>query len=225
MTPPRCADLRLVLALALLAPAAAAGERLLGAPVYDHATEATYRQVTWDDFQGDGVAPPGWNRWQKGTSYAHIATAIQAGRFEVTVREEEGGFVAVPVGIRPYAILNKDFSAVKHGSRNAATLAHEQLHFDIAELMARRLAVRLIPIEGRGATPEEAGEALTRRLRETFDAGLAEAGEMQQRYDGETAHGARKKQQKKWAEEVPVMFREATEALAAALATARPGAG
>lgn len=224
MIPRRFAGLWLILVIGFLVPVlAGAGEKLLGAPVYDHYTESTYRQVTWDDFRGNGVAPPNWNRWQRGTSYAHIATAIQVGRFEVTVREQDGGFAAVPVGIRPYAIINKDFSAVKSGSRDAYTLAHEQLHFDIAELVARRVAVRLIPLEGRGATAEEAGQDLTRHLRETFDAGLAEAGEIQQRYDDETAHSGRKKKQKQWAEDVSVMFREASEALAAVLDTGNGG--
>ena len=193
-----------------------AEERMLGAPVFDHATETTYRQVTWDDFKGTGRAPPGSNRWRKG-SFAHIATEVRLGRFRVeTIRDGEG-WLARPVGVRPYAVMNKDFSAVKHGSRNAYTLDHEQLHFDIAETMARRLAAEMIPLRGRGASQEEAGEDLARQIRERYAAGIEELQRLQSAYDGETANAQRKKQQKKWAQRVPEMFREASEALAAAL--------
>ena len=209
---------RIVLVLAVATPTVAmAGERHLGAPIYDHATETTYRQVSWDDFRGDGVtAPPDWNRWRKGT-FAHIATKIELGRFEIVGRQEGDEWVASAPDIRPYALMNKDFSAVKHGSRNAYTLAHEQLHFDIAETVARRLTVQLAPLEGRGSTPEEAHKAFTDQLREGFTAGINEFSELQGQYDGESAHGMNKKRQKKWAERVPEMFRKATEELVALL--------
>ena len=200
----------------LLPPVALAGDTLLGAPSYDHATVTTYRAVTWDDFQGKGTAPPGWSRWSTG-SFAHIATAIRMRKYESVERLEGDGWVAKAVGARPYAIMNKDFSAVKHGARNAYTLDHEQLHFDITETVARRLAVELAAIEGRGTTREEARQDLVRRVGERFDTGLDEMAELQSRYDGETGHGTRKKKQKKWAQMVQDMFLEATEALVAVM--------
>ncbi len=199
----------------LLSAAAAHGSGdMLGAPSFDHATETTYRAISWQDFKGTGAPPPGWSRWHKG-SFAHIATALRLSQPEIEDRQEGSEWLATAPGIRPYAIMNKDFSAVQHGSRNAYTLDHEQLHFDIAEAFARRLAVELAPTVGRGATREEARADLIRRLQERYDSGLRELGELQARYDGETEHGMRKKKQKKWAAEVPEMFRLATEALIA----------
>ncbi len=200
-------------------PDARAGERMLGAPVFDHATETTYRQVTWDDFKGNAKAPPSWNRWRTG-SFAHIATEVRLGRFQVEVVPDGDGWLARPVGVRPYAVMNKDFSAVKHGSRNAYTLDHEQLHFDIAETVARRITVYLVPLRGRGASQQAAGEDLARQIRERYEAGIKELWELQGAYDGETGNGQRKKKQKKWAQDVPGMFREASEALTTALETA-----
>lgn len=205
-----------------------ASERLLGAPSYDHATETTYRRVTWDDFSGRGVsAPPGWNRWSKG-SFAHIATRIELGKVEFENRQEADGWIVSAPGIRPYALMNKDFSAVKHGARNAYTLAHEQLHFDIAETVARRLSVELARLEGRGSTVAAAQGDLVRQLEERFAAGLEAFADLQRRYDEETAHGVKKKKQKQWAEKVPEMFAQATEALVAWLeernASAQSGA-
>ncbi len=209
---------RLVLSLscvcAFLSAAAHGSGDTLGAPSYDHATEATYRQVTWDDFQGRGQRPPGWNRWSQG-SFALIATALRLNKYQIEDRQDGDEWLATTPGIRPYAIVNKDFSAVKHGSKNTYTLAHEQLHFDIAEAFARRLTVELIPFEGRGATRAAAQGDLVRQLQARLDSAMRELGELQARYDGETEHGERKKKQKKWAAEVPEMFRQATEALIA----------
>lgn len=211
-------DLKLLSAIGLLVPAlagAAGGE--LGAPSFDTLFETTYRQVTWDDFRGKGIKPPGWNRWDGGT-FAHIATGIALGRFKVEDRQDGDGWIAVPVGIRPYAVMDKNFSSMAPGSRNPGALAHEQIHFDIAEIVARRLAVNLARLEGRGGSRNQAHQDLDRRIRERFLAGQGELDELQSRYDGETDNGSHKKKQKKWAAAVPEMFREATEALAAMIA-------
>ncbi len=213
----RHTGLQLLWVLGLLAPAlAGAGERHLGAPSYDTLFATTYRQVTWDDFRGKEVKPPGWNRWDGG-SFAHIATGIELGSFEVEDRQEGAEWVAVAVGIRPYAVMDKNLSARAPGSRDAYALAHEQLHFDITETVARRLAVDLARLEGRGGDRGAAREDLARRIRERFLAGQGELDELQGRYDGETVNGSRKKKQKKWAAAVPEMFQEATAALKAML--------
>ena len=202
----------------LLAPAAAgAGDKALGAPSYDHATETTYRTVTWDDFQGKGRRPSAFNRWQTG-SFAHIATTVRLNKYQVEEWQVDGEWRARAGGIRPYAVMNKDFSAVRHGSRDPSTLAHEQLHFDITELVARRLAVEMAAIEGRGDLRQDARADLERQIRQRFDEGMREFSELQERYDEETEHGMRKKAQKKWAAKGAEMFREATETLEALLA-------
>ncbi len=215
--------LQLVLLAGLPLPAPAGGpEEVLGAPSYDHATETTYRAVTWDDFKGkEGQRPPGWNRWQDG-SFAHIATGLHMSKYQFQDREQDGEWIATAVGARPYALMNKDFSAVKHGSRNAYVLAHEQLHFDLTEAAARRLAVELAAIEGHGELRQDARADLARRIDERFDSRLRELVELQGRYDSETEHGVKKKRQKKWAATVPEMFREATEALEALLEETSP---
>ncbi len=215
--------LPLVFLVALPLPALAGGsEKVLGAPSYDHATETTYRAITWADFKGrEGQRPPGWSRWQQG-SFAHIATGLHLSKYQFREREQNGEWIATAVGARSYAIMNKDLSAVRHGSRNAYTLDHEQLHFDLAEAAARRLTVELAAIEGHGALRQDARADLARRIGERFDSGLQELGELQNRYDNETEHGLKKKKQKKWAAAVPEMFRQATEALVTLLEERSP---
>ncbi len=206
----------LLLGLLLAAPVFA-GETLLGAPSYDHASETTYRQVSWADFLGNGKAPPGWNRWQNG-SYAHIATNIKIGHFEIATQKNEGGWIARPVGIRPYAIMAKDFSAVLPGSRDDFTLGHEQLHFDIAELMARRLTARLDAVRGEADSERGARADLEERIREVFQEGLRELDEIQARYDADAGRTLRKRPQKRWEKNVATMFAEATRELEKILA-------
>lgn len=202
------------LAVALFLPAflSAQSERFLGAPVFDNYSEATHKKVTWNDFKSGGTTPPGYNRWTGG-SFAHIASDIRTGTFEFADREEDGEWVAVAVGLRPYAVMDKLHSAVKPGSRNDETLAHEQLHFDISELTARGLAVELAALEGRGETAQEARVDLDRKIFERLEQAKVELQELQDRYD-EESHGKKgRKQQIKWEEKVEKMFEESTDAL------------
>ena len=201
-------------ALLPVAVAHGAGKKVLGAPSYDHATETTHRAVTWADFQGTGEIRTGEGRWQE-RNFAHIATTLRVSPYDLEDRQDGDEWVATAVGVRPYAVMNKDFSGAKHGTRSAYTLAHEQLHFDIAEAFARRHAVELAAIEGRGDTRQAARVDLARRHKERLEAVLQELFAFQDRYDLETDHGSRKKKQKKWAAEVPEMLRQATEALVA----------
>lgn len=202
-----------LLAMGLLSAVGEARERELGAPVYDSEAETTHRQVSWRDFKGEGTKPPGWSRWEKG-SFAHIATGLRLGAWEVATRQEAGGWIAVPVGIRPYAVMDKYQSAVRPASRTPEVLAHEQLHFDLSEAEARRLARELAAIAGRGATEEAAREDLDQLLRARFEQGVEELVALQRSYDGDTRNGSHKKQQKTWAARIEERFREATDALA-----------
>lgn len=196
-----------------------ASEQRLGAPVFDNSSETTYRKIRWADFKGGGQSPPGWNRWSEGT-FAHISCRPKIGGYKFEARQEDGEWVVVAAGIRPYAVMDKFHSAVKPGSRNDYSLAHEQIHFDIAELSARWLAVEMIAFEGRGAVEQEARINLEKKIRERFEQSEAEYRELQMSYDGETKNGQNRKKQKKWAEKVKGMFREATASLKEALGSA-----
>lgn len=205
-----CILAMLVLLLPTLLPASA--EKQLGAPSYDNSSETTYRRIKWVDFKGGGQAPPGMNRWNEG-SFAHILCYPKIGGYKIEARQEDGEWVAVAAGIRPYAVMDKFHSAVKPGSRNDYSLAHEQIHFAITELMTRLMAVDLIVLEGRGAVEQEARVDLEHKIRARFEQGEGEILEMQKNYDGETNHARNRKKQKKWAEKVQEMFEQATASL------------
>ena len=69
-------------------------------------------------------------------------------------------------------------------------LNHEQLHFDIAELFARKLRKELEKPRFTTASTEEIFSAVA-----SFN---MELDKMQKRYDNETNHYRNKKKQKKW---------------------------
>lgn len=206
----------LLLPMLLLSTSVEASERQLGAPVFDTVAETTYRQVTWKDFKGGGQTPASWNRWTRG-SFAHIASGIQPGAYKVEVQEDGDEQVAFAVGLRPYAVMDKYQSAVRPGSRNPETLAHEQLHFDVTESVARRLTVELAALRGRGDTADAAREDLNKQLETRFKAANQEVVELQNSYDGETRNGQIPKKQKKWAAKIAEILQQATDDLVALL--------
>ena len=77
--------------------------------------------------------------------------------------------------------------------RDLQLLEHEQLHFDIAEVTARKIAARFA--EFKGACSEAGG---TDRIHEMVVLADRELQEEQQRYDRETAHGTNVRVQEQW---------------------------
>lgn len=84
-------------------------------------------------------------------------------------------------------------SWMRESERNDYTLDHEQLHFDITELHARKLVARYVAEVGNHA-------AFMRVHNQFYEDAWAEARAMQQRYDGEV-YGDREAQAR-WAREV-----------------------
>lgn len=74
---------------------------------------------------------------------------------------------------------------------NAHILRHEQLHFDITELHARRFRQRISKIKA--STPR-----LKKQLNDLYKATRIASSQMQNLYDEETNHSINKEQQKKW---------------------------
>jgi hypothetical protein len=106
-----------------------------------------------------------------------------------------------------YALMNKLQSGAQVGGRTERNLAHEQIHFDITEFLARRLLreLREMTVEGPSASETLQRDlllAIERRYNET----LADLQRLQQQYDGETSNGRRTGAQKKWAEKAASML-------------------
>jgi hypothetical protein len=77
-------------------------------------------------------------------------------------------------------------------ARSEQVLAHEQLHFDICELSARRLRQRIAQEYQAG------GDVFAPAFRQELQHLLAEQAGWNTRYDQQTAHGLLKDQQQRW---------------------------
>ena len=88
---------------------------------------------------------------------------------------------------------NLDAPFTPMDDRGASLLAHEQLHFDLTEVWARRMTRALLALRSGCGTPD--GEA-------AIDKTVAEVekrwGDEQRRYDRDTNNGVDSRQQKAW---------------------------
>ncbi len=195
----------LVLALALGMPLAP-----VEAKEFDTVVETTHRKVTWDDFKGK---ESGGSRWDNG-SWAHLTSAMHVEPSRIESREvADGQWIARQRAVEAYGVMDKDLSGVAPGAASPELLAHEQLHFDITEAFSRRLILKLEPIEGVGNSAQSATKDFQVKLQQTYDQAVKELLAYQNRYDDETRHGAKRKAQKKWSEEVAALFAAATAEL------------
>lgn len=203
-------------ALVLLWASGAPAETVLGAPVFDTAAETTHREIAWDDFKSrsQGRDVTRWGDW------ILIVTPLRLGGYEIARRRDDGGeWIAEPVGLRPYAVMDKLLSGASRGARTRDALAHQQRLFDLAEAMARRLAVELKGVSGRGEVPYDAEENLRYRIRDAFMAARTELAELQQLYNSETAGDVnRRAKEREWTRRIADMLAEATADLEAVLA-------
>jgi hypothetical protein len=74
-------------------------------------------------------------------------------------------------------------------------LAHEQLHFDLAELYARKIRQKIAELQKAGVTDVKSYNLEVQKL-------LTESNEVDMKYDIETLHGALDKKQAEWADSI-----------------------
>jgi hypothetical protein len=85
--------------------------------------------------------------------------------------------------------------------RDSQLLEHEQLHFDLAEAVARKIRMRFNDF--RNACSEAGG---TDPIREIVEQADRELHEEQQRYDRETSHGLNARAQDQWKRRIRTML-------------------
>lgn len=94
------------------------------------------------------------------------------------------------ITFKAMAVFDKNLSWVKPDCKDARLLAHEQLHFDIAEIFARRLETKLNSLK-----LSRKDIKTIKKLQQQYSRKQLE---VQKRYDEETIHGIRAEQQKEW---------------------------
>ncbi len=169
--------LQVVCACVLLAPTS-----LAQAPAQHRATVEPFawsadRRLTWADFQGT----PDTSRTAVAmTAYAiSLNTACQG---DILVSRVTSTFLPQASWVKSAYIVNR---------RAETTLRHEQGHFDLSEVLARRLRAELRELRSPCGAKDDTRAALYARYQK-------EDADTQRRYDRETGHGTDLGPQKVW---------------------------
>lgn len=140
-------------------------------PVTDELRWQPGRRLAWADFKGspDRSSP---------------MDALTESGITFTWTCDHRGFKAVI-----YSLFVPSKSWVK--APTGSLLAHEQLHFDITELHARKLRKYFAEMRNPCYLGKEGINTAARRI-------IQESNDMQRRYDDETRHSERYSEQKRW---------------------------
>lgn len=138
------------------------------------------RKLVWDDFKGKTPS----------NSQNHAQSWVGIDFF--------GKCVANKFVFEVTAVFNMDSSWVVEYKNTERLLKHEQGHFDIAEIFARKLRKRLGEIKQPCSNMDNT-ELLIQKLTKNNKIRLLSE---QDDYDRETRHGSRKNRQKKWQEKI-----------------------
>jgi hypothetical protein len=140
-----------------------------------------YRPLRWDDFQG--------KRSEDAAGDAGTVVQIKAKPYMVKDN--------VKYDVSAVFVKTKSWS----DAQSPELLAHEQLHFDIAELYARKIRQEI-------AALSEAGENEVKVYNRAIQKLLHESNEVDIQYDLETLHGALQKKQSAWSADVKKQLQE-----------------
>jgi len=152
---------------------------LVAATISDREIRWSNRPLSWDDFKQVS---------RNGTSFK--AQTYSGIRYSL---KDNNGKVYIDVE----AYFDQEESWVVRGSNTGYLLNHEQLHFDITELFARKLRAELMDYQGMSASDFRSNRTW-RVANEAHDRLYNEMVAMQNLYDEETDHSLRKKEQAYW---------------------------
>lgn len=138
------------------------------------------RKLTWNDFQAR----------QKPTGRV-LTAAVSTCGFGFEAKEENHQLVSVAVSVKFYP--EKSWKNPAHQTENV--LAHEQIHFDITELMGRKLHKEILQLKAKGKINQ-------RVLKKLYDRISKEHGELQDLYDKQTDHSLNVRLQAWWAQSI-----------------------
>ena len=139
------------------------------------------RRLTWADYKGS--PDPSSDAAASTTTYLAIEYNIKSDRFNYKVSSR----------------FSKDKSWGIH--RTAYILSHEQGHFDIAEVYARKLHKKMSEYRFNRQT-------YSKDLKKIYDEIIEEKEEMQDKYDKETNHSILKVKQEEWLNKIKEMLED-----------------
>jgi predicted secreted Zn-dependent protease len=130
-----------------------------------------YYQLSWDDFQGRPTPE----------SIGDAGTAVNIKAKPYYIKHQ------IMYDVDVYFDRKRSWARAK----SDALLRHEQVHFDIAELYARKIRKRVTTLQENGVSDIKIYNAAIKEI-------LEESNEADQEYDLETLHGALTKKQLSW---------------------------
>ncbi len=173
-----------------------------------HATDVIrYRELSRADFRGD--SPP-----RRVASHASKLGAFTCANIvatpttvmpTITPDPPSGGFVARAPALRYRAEMDRGCSWWNPDGAESSetyTLQHEQIHFAIVELEARRLDEEARGLLGRGSSPEAAAAALQRSINAALQAALSRGLSRSTRFDEDTSLVHDPRAQSRWNQRV-----------------------
>lgn len=134
-----------------------------------------YRPLTWEDFQGK----------RSEDAAGDAGTVVQIKAKPYIVKDQ------VRYDVSAVFVKNKSWS----DAQTKELLSHEQLHFDIAELYARKIRQVVVELQ-------QAGEEDVKDYNRAIQKLLHESNEVDIQYDLETLHGAMQNKQAEWTKNV-----------------------
>ena len=148
------------------------------------------RPLIWSDFRGAGRFGSRWAA-QVFTSFGMEVKATVSNR-------------VLNLHVKMKVWLDKTISWVRPEAKDDYTLAHEQLHFDITELVAKQFEKKVSNLL---FTVEDYNSEIQYQYLEYY----RQLSRIQQDYDGDTNHGINVSEQQRWIEKVKKELRELEE--------------
>lgn len=139
----------------------------------------TNQPLSWNDFQGK---PPLQNKKYAASIFASIAQDI-----EITIENQ-----VIIARIQPKTYMVRGISWVIETEKNDYALRHEQLHFDIAQVVMNRYKKKVMEISE--STPDD----LSSRIQYEYLEAYREMNRLQKEYDTATNHGLNVQLQQDW---------------------------
>ena len=146
-------------------------------PSFTHIAWNEYRALTWDDFQATADI----------NSHGDASTTIRISAKPYYKRGK------LQYNVDAWFLPEKSW----YKTKSAELLAHEQLHFDLAELYARKIRHLISDYRQKGIKDPKKYHAGIQRL-------LDESNIVDRQYDNETVHGAIKSKQASWKRTVDI---------------------
>lgn len=183
--------------------------RVVDAASLDASDLIPFRTLERGDFRGSG--PPA-----EFAAYAERMGAVTCGRIvpdpgtrHRIERDGQGGYFATPEGLSFRAMMDRRCSWWNPEQRvfpAEYVLEHEQIHFAIVELEARRLNARVPQLlrdaRSHGDTPEQAAHLAEQKVTRALEQALATMLDQSRRFDEDTSLGHRPERQREWGRRV-----------------------